>query len=134
MVYVDANVFVTPMVYPTTWKDVKACKAFLKRVARGGVEATTCALTWDEVVWAVRRTIDPQAGLRGGRMFLEFPELQIVPVTSAIVERAQDLAEREGLKPRDAIHAATALEAGETVVVSMDPDFDGVQGLQRKEP
>ena len=39
-----------------------------------------------------------------------------------------------GLKPRDAIHAATALRLGCKVIYSEDKDFDAVKGLKRKTP
>jgi predicted nucleic acid-binding protein len=42
--------------------------------------------------------------------------------------------ERYGLKPRDAIHAATAMENRITVIVSYDKDFDRIRELKRVEP
>lgn len=35
---------------------------------------------------------------------------------------------------RDAVHAATALLAGFSEIVTTDPDFDGIMGLTRLEP
>jgi predicted nucleic acid-binding protein len=42
--------------------------------------------------------------------------------------------ERYGLRPRDAIHAATAIENKITTIVSYDRGFDSVGGLKRIEP
>lgn len=39
-----------------------------------------------------------------------------------------------GVGGRDAVHAATALEAGISVIVSPDSDFDGIDGLSRIDP
>ena len=36
--------------------------------------------------------------------------------------------EKYGLKPRDALHAATALENKITTIVSCDEDFDKLKG------
>lgn len=38
------------------------------------------------------------------------------------------------VRGRDAVHAATALLAGFDVLVSLDPDFEGVPGLRRLDP
>lgn len=38
------------------------------------------------------------------------------------------------LKVRDAVHAATALRRGISVIVSVDKDFDNLAGLERMDP
>jgi predicted nucleic acid-binding protein len=38
------------------------------------------------------------------------------------------------LRPRDSIHAATAIENKITTIISYDRGFDGVSGLKRIEP
>ncbi len=52
----------------------------------------------------------------------------------AVTDRTVDLVERSTIAGRDAVHAATALEAGFTEIVSLDRDFDRVPGLTRREP
>lgn len=51
-----------------------------------------------------------------------------------VVDRARVLLTDPGLAPRDAFHAAHALEAGCELVASSDPDFDRVVGLRRLRP
>ena len=38
----------------------------------------------------------------------------------------------KALKPRDAIHLATALKAGASTIVSDDADFDNIKEIKRK--
>jgi len=38
------------------------------------------------------------------------------------------------IKPRDAIHAATALENGIEIIVSYDRDFDKLEEIKRLDP
>ncbi|QOR70703.1 type II toxin-antitoxin system VapC family toxin [Ruania alkalisoli] len=52
----------------------------------------------------------------------------------AVTDQMVDLVERSPIGGRDAVHAATALEAGFTEIVSLDRDFDQVPGLTRREP
>jgi predicted nucleic acid-binding protein len=56
-------------------------------------------------------------------------EVQLIPITLAILEQAASLRATTGLKPPDAIHAATALTKGEIVFVTNDPGFKRVPGL-----
>jgi len=53
-----------------------------------------------------------------GRKFLEFPNLKLLNVKRSIVLRAQELMEKYEIKPRDAIHATTALENGIEIIVN----------------
>jgi predicted nucleic acid-binding protein len=59
-------------------------------------------------------------------------DLQVTDDT--VVERAKVLMDRAGLAPRDAFHAAHALEAGCGAIVSSDRGFDRVDGLARVGP
>ncbi|MGH2394946.1 MAG: type II toxin-antitoxin system VapC family toxin [Candidatus Limnocylindria bacterium] len=44
------------------------------------------------------------------------------------------MATHEKLRVRDAVHAATALRRGISVILSADHDFDGIAGLERLDP
>lgn len=61
-------------------------------------------------------------------------DLELAITDQPVVERARQLLIRPGLAPRDAFHAAHALEAGCEFIASADPDFDGVDGLRRLGP
>ena len=54
--------------------------------------------------------------------------------TAAIQARSLDLMEVSGVRGRDAVHAATALTAGFTEIVTNDRGFDGIPGLRRIDP
>lgn len=60
--------------------------------------------------------------------------LELQPTDQAVVDRAKALMARPALAPRDAFHAAHALEAGCTIIVSSDVAFDDVRGLRRLAP
>ena len=52
-------------------------------------------------------------------------------VEESTIRRAQRFVEKYKLKPRDAIHAATAISHGISQIISDDPDFDKVSELER---
>lgn len=60
--------------------------------------------------------------------------LEFVPTDQAVIERAREFMAAPGLAPRDAFHAAHAVEAGCDWIVSADPDFDVVTELPRLGP
>jgi hypothetical protein len=53
---------------------------------------------------------------------------------AGVLRRALTLIAEGGVGGRDAVHAATALEAGIGVIVSPDSDFDRIDGLSRIDP
>ncbi|HYY48746.1 MAG TPA: PIN domain-containing protein [Thermoplasmata archaeon] len=59
-----------------------------------------------------------------GRELVEFPNLARLRVDLAALRRAADLYRSLPTRPRDAIHAAAALKAGEREILSEDRVFD----------
>ena len=57
-------------------------------------------------------------------------ELQLVPITANVLERATQLRATFGIKTPDAIHAATALIYGCTLFITNDPGFRRVTDLK----
>ena len=135
LIYLDSNVFIYPAIYDQkSVKRASRAKAALDRVVSGELEASTATVTWDEVSRAVRRFFGSEAALLQGRSFLNLPRLKLLTVDSEVILKAQELAERDRLKPRDAIHAAAAMRNGIRELMSYDADFDAVPGLTRLEP
>lgn len=60
--------------------------------------------------------------------------LELQPTDHVVVEKAKILMARPALAPRDAFHAAHALEARCDVIVSSDTEFDRVPGLRLLAP
>lgn len=69
------------------------------------------------------------------REFAVLDELMVWhPFTEAVLRRSVELTASCPIGGRDAVHAATALEAGFTEIVSADRDFSGVPGLTLRHP
>ena len=135
LLYVDSNVFLYPTIYRLeTIEEAKESKKFLLKISEGSVEACTATITWDEIVWVIRRIFGLKPSIELGRKFLEFPNLKLLNVKRSTVLRAQELMEKYEIKPRDAIHAATALENDIEIIVSYDKDFDKLEEIKRLDP
>lgn len=125
--YVDANVLVFALIDGGPAGD--ACRRRLAQIDHPAGDAVTSALTMDEVAWALVKRIDRATALKMVRGYLKMPGLSILPATSAELDLALKLMEDHPLKPRDALHAATALRHGTDSFVTFDSDFADIESL-----
>jgi len=132
MKYIDANVFIYPLIYDENEvAEARLSKSILSRVVKGEIKAGTSCLTWDEVVYVVSKVSGWDDAKKAGSKLLLFPNLRIFGVDKKTIDRAQVLIERYDLKPRDAIHAASAIQNATKSIVTNDDDFDVVGELNR---
>ena len=131
MYYFDANVFILPQIYDESIKEVKKAKEYLIKLASGEVEGCTSTLTWDEIVYTIRKHAGKNESQIAGRKFLSFPNLKIVSIDFEILLKAQEIVENFNVMPRDAIHASCALKFCNGKMISNDLDFDKIAGIKR---
>jgi len=127
--YLDTTAFT----YAILYDDEKAdrCKDLMKKVAKGFVLGFTSVITWDEVVYTVKKTLGKEIALEEGKKFLNFPNLRSIKLDKNILQRAQELIQEYSLDPRDAIHVATAILNDIKEIISDDSDFDSVEEIKR---
>jgi predicted nucleic acid-binding protein len=90
---------------------VELCEGTLARATAGEVLIFTSTLTLAEVLW--KKSAPPIAKDKADtlRKFFRRSHFRVRNVTRAISEAAQDLVWDHGIKPKDAIHVATAIDA-----------------------
>lgn len=126
VVYLDTNLFVFAVL-----ENGKA-KEILKKLAKGTIKAVTSVITWDEFVWAMKKTTsDYDFAKKEGKRFLFLPNLTLADLNFDIVKKAQDLIENYNLKPRDSLHIATAISKGINKIISDDSDLDNIKEVKR---
>lgn len=131
MHYLDANVFIYAAVGIPTDKKTVAATELLRRVVEGRMHATTSLLSWDEFVWVLRKIEGKKVAREKGRKILHMPNLKWCGIDGQVVDKAQELVERYDIKPRDALHAASAIRNGIREFVTDDTDFDAVTEIRR---
>lgn len=57
-------------------------------------------------------------------------EISLLPITREVLERTILVRAQHGLRTPDAIHAATAIESGCTLLLSNDPSFERLPDLR----
>jgi|Deesub1362A_J573_1020465.scaffolds.fasta_scaffold04086_2 hypothetical protein len=127
--YLDSNIFIYAILYKGELAE-KSMK-YLRMASEGEFKAYTSSLTWDEVVYAVRKVAGIEESIKAGKILLKIPFLEFLDVDHAICEEAQKLVEKYKLFPRDAIHAAFALKYCDGTIISNDADLDVVELLKR---
>lgn len=131
-VYLDSNVFICASIYdPASSRQATSAAGILRRVATGKVNACTGVITWDEVVWVAWRLFGQTVAKAQGRALLGIPRLVFLPADERALQAAQELIEEYDLKPRDALHLATAISNGTKTVVSEDRELDAVNRIHR---
>lgn len=131
MIYLDSNIFI----FAALNDDEKGekCRELIKKIREGKEKAATSALTFDEIVWKVKKTKGNDAALIVGKTILEMQNLIILEVNGTVLWEAYNLIKNYDLDPRDSIHAACAIVNGIFTIVSEDPDFDKLKELNRKD-
>ena len=132
MNYLDSNIFISPLTYPNS--KGTACKNILSVILHGKTKACTSFLTWDEIVFITRKFLGKEISSTEGEKFLKFPNLYFLKVDEEVILMAQQLIMKYDLKPRDAIHAASAIASGCNEIISDDSDFDKIKEIKRLSP
>ncbi|MBN1945754.1 MAG: type II toxin-antitoxin system VapC family toxin [Bradymonadales bacterium] len=130
--FLDTNIFIYAAGAEHPLK--APCVELLRRVAVGDLDATTSAEVIQEIHHVYRKRGRLVEGVELGRQVLLLVP-QLLPITRAEVQRAGEiLLKHQQLSPRDALHAATALNNGISAVLSVDRDFELIEGIQRINP
>jgi len=113
---------------------VDLCNGTLKRAEDGEMVIFTSALTIAEVLWlrGAPKLTEEKATLV--RKFFRRSYFRIRNVTRMNAESAQELVWSHGVRPKDAIHIATAFEAGATILETFDEDLIKKSGLLGSPP
>ncbi len=132
MILVDANILMYAA--GATHSNKAPSAAYLRRVARGEVEAVLDAEALQEILHRYRAIGRwPQGRLVYDAARRLFPT--VIPVDEDVLDIARKLMDSyEVLVARDALHAAVALQHKALAICSYDRDFDQISGLTRIEP
>lgn len=127
--YLDSGVFLTPLLNNREQSVIDECAAWMIRVQHQEIAACTSWLTWDEVTRIAGRPsrgcpFDVRRAATAGQLLMELAGLTFVPVDEMVVRKAQELLTSSSfLRPRDSIHASSALKSAGDNLVTLDADF-----------
>ncbi len=116
--YWDSNAFLAWLQEEPVSVDL--CRATIERAEAGEVLIVTSALTIAEVLWLKNHPKVPEARAELVRGFFRRSYIRVRNVTRLIAENSQSLVWDHSIRPKDAIHVATALDAGLSVMETFD--------------
>jgi len=126
LVYLDAN----PIIYTVEKHPVYAplLQPLWQAAQAKTLEVVTSELTLMETLVGPLKSGDT-ALERAYEQALLGTDVRLLPITQPILREAAQLRATTRLKTPDALHAATARQAGCVLFVTNDPDFRGVASL-----
>jgi len=99
------------------------CRGVIQGCENGQIKLITSTLTIAEVLYLKHNQKIPKTESGLIRDFFEHRYIITVAVDRTIAEKAQDLVWDYEIKPKDAIHAASAILSGTKILDTFDPDF-----------
>ena len=99
-------------------------------IERPGGKAVTSTITMTELLVQPYRAADQQQADEFYVLLSTFPNLEWIAPNLEIADRAAKLRAFHGLRTADALHAATAVHAGTTGLVTNDPVFERVKDFE----
>jgi predicted nucleic acid-binding protein len=133
-IFLDVNVFMYAAGSPHPYKD--PCIHILSDVETGALVAAVNTEIFQELLYRYSHIKLADKGVQLCRDILKYPFI-ILPVTEADIRLAVDLFDSHrmvGVKPRDAIHAATMQNNGISRLISADKDFEHLDFVTRIDP
>ena len=125
-IYLDAVTIIYTVESSESFQELRSLWQW---VSSGDVFVFTSELTLLEVLVQPLRNGNADLVSLYENLLLE-TELRLMPVTQPILRAAAELRSHANLKTPDAIHVATALEAGCDVLLTNDRDLSRVSGLE----
>ena len=135
LIYWDSNAFLGW--FQEEPGKVELCEGTLGRAGDGAVLIITSALTIAEVLWLRNAPPIPKQKAELVRKFFRRSYIRVRNVTRIVSESAQDLVWDNGIRPKDAIHVATALDAKVVALETFDEPLikkSGSVGLLIRKP
>ena len=108
----------------------QAADSVLEAVAQARIGAVASELVLLELLVAPLKKGSQDVADEIELALLHFPNLQLAPVTRAVLIRAAEIRARYGLRAPDAIVLATAVESGATLAVTNDSAWRKVDEIE----
>ena len=108
----------------------RAADSLLEAITQGQIGAVASELVLLELLVAPLKKGAQDVADEIELALLHFPNLQLAPVTRAVLVRAAEIRARYGLRTPDAIMVATAVESGATLAVTNDEAWRKVAEIE----
>src|SRR3989344_7074103 len=98
-IYIDSNVFIYSIIDESTLGE--QAREILKMVQDRKIEACTSVLTFDEIVYVIKKTKGQKQAVVAGGAFLDFSNLRLIDAKKETARISLQAIEEYSLLPRD---------------------------------
>ncbi len=133
-IFLDANIFMYAAGKTHPYK--QPCIQILQAVESRQLNGVTNVEVLQELLYRYHYIQLQEKGIQLCQLILEYP-LTLLSVTPSDMQLSLEILEQSlsvGLKPRDAVHAATMQNNNVTQILSADKHFDHISGIRRLDP
>lgn len=112
----------------------KSCAAIIEKIAKGELQSATDSEVFQEILYRYSHIGQKEKGISVANDLLILLG-DVIPIKREDIELGLKIfAESDGIKSRDAIHAAVMLNNGFDEILSTDKHFEEIVGIKRKDP
>ncbi len=126
--YLDANFFIIALL--DREKSGEIAYGIHDALCTGKFIGYTSSLTFDEIMWVLKRNKKPHLIAEAVNDLYTTPNLKILPVSAEVPLLSLEYIKDYGLNPRDAFHLAVMAENEIQSIVSDDSDFAKIKGIK----
>ncbi len=101
----------------------ETAKRLFQRIESGNLTGVISTLVFAELLVPAYRVNDVERAELLVQLLTSFPNIQLLPLSSEISVEAAQLRATHGMRTPDAIHAATALKASASGIITNDREF-----------
>lgn len=131
-IFLDANIFLYAIGGDGPYRDPS--RAVLEAVGQGKLDAVTSSEVLQEILHVRSRRVNVRDAANAVRAAAGLVADVLAVAREDVLEACRFLDIHPTLGARDALHAAVMKNAGVSVLVSVDRDFDILPGLKRLDP
>ncbi len=106
-----------------------ACRAVIREAEAGNVRVVTSALTIAEVLWPKGQPLQlPPDRAEDVQEFFQHEWIDLRELDRTVAELAREMVWNHSVRPKDAVHVATAVDAGVRQFDTYDGDLIALSG------
>jgi predicted nucleic acid-binding protein len=108
---------------------VEGCGKVIRAAEAGKLQIVTSALTLAEVLWVKGKNPVPESDRELVRDLFRNSWIVLYQLDRTIGEKAQEVVWKHGVKPKDSVHVATAMDAGVERLETFDGKLLSLSGI-----
>ena len=126
--YVDSNIFI----FAATDEGElgENCRGIMDLINEHRITCAASYLVVDEVIWVLKKLVGKDDAIKITKAMLSMP-IKWIDIDRSVIIKMVDIYKNTTLDPRDTIHVSSMKEAGLSIIVSEDGDFNNLEGIER---